>query len=275
MSSDATTSRYRLWGRPTSVNVQKVLVALEACGIDDFEMVHASAWMAPGKSTYSAVDAEVAAVNTAAYKAMNPNPTVPTLELPAGGGALWESNVIVRFLAREHAPALIGGSSLELAAQEKWMDWQACRGGSSRSVKTLCDHAARLPPAERDAAVFADAATRFAKALAVVERSLADGPFLGGGAFSVADIPLGCVINRWKLCCERARALFGDALDLSALPLTPNVDRWYRHLLREPAFQKGAVIPEKGHLSIPVGEEELPPWLRGYNERYGVGQPSD
>ena len=92
--SDATS--YRLWGRPTSVNVQKVLVALEACGIDDFEMVHASAWMAPGRSTYSAVDAEVAAVNTEAYKAMNPTPTVPTLELPGGGGALW-----VPFTCRE------------------------------------------------------------------------------------------------------------------------------------------------------------------------------
>ena len=51
------------------------------------------------------------------------------------------------------------------------MDWQACRGGSTLSVKTLCDHAAWLPPAERDAVVFADAAKRFAKALAVAEHS--------------------------------------------------------------------------------------------------------
>ena len=98
--------RYVLWGRPSSLNVQKALVALEACGITDFEFVHGSALLAPGANVYAAVDADVAAVNSDAYKKLNPNPSVPTLELPAsaGGAALWESNTIVRYLVSKSSP---------------------------------------------------------------------------------------------------------------------------------------------------------------------------
>ena len=262
---------YLLWGRPSSLNVQKVLVALEACGIDAFEFRHASAWLAPGAATYGVVDASLAAVNTDEYRRLNPNPTVPTLRLPAarGGGALWESNVIVRYLARVHAPELIGGGCHERAAScEKWMDWQACRMGKI-PVKSLIDHTARLPMAERDAGAFSRAAIQAAEALAVVESHLADSAFLGGDAFSVADIPLGTVVNRIKLTTERAHQLFGDALNVSDVPSTPNIDRWYASLLLEPAFRKGAVLPEMCHVSLSV-KDELPPWMCEYNRRYGV-----
>ena len=263
--------KYVLWGRPSSLNVQKALVALEACGISDFEFVHASALLAPGSNEYAAVDAGVAAVNTDAYRRLNPNPSVPTLQLAsAGGGALWESNTIVRYLARKHRPALIGGGSLEAAAaMEKWMDWELQHPKLYPPLKKLHDNVVRLPASDRDAGVIVGSAAAFFGALAIVEAQLEETPFLGGDSFSVADIGLGAFVSRCKVSLLRAREDHGDKLDVTGVPRTPAIDAWYERLLREPAFVAGCDVPERLHASLPVSGE-LPAWYKAYNAKYNL-----
>ena len=86
-----------LWGRPSSSNTQKALWALSETGCD-FELRHASAWLGPGMNFYKP-DKEnpnpTPAVNTPAFHKMNPNHTVPVLEV-AGvpGGAIYESHTV-------------------------------------------------------------------------------------------------------------------------------------------------------------------------------------
>ena len=75
----------KLWGRVNSINVQKVLWALEELAVP-YERVEAG--MAFG------------VVNEPFYKKMNPNSRVPTIE--DDGFVLWESNAIVRYLAAKH-----------------------------------------------------------------------------------------------------------------------------------------------------------------------------
>ena len=120
-----------------------MLVAAEECGVD-VDIEHASGWLAPGTNEYPPGFRDVLYgsgggggggpswhVHSDAYRNMNPNPTVPTLVLgeDVGGGALWESNTILRYLARKHRPELIGGSSPEEQAQiEKWMHRTLCLG---------------------------------------------------------------------------------------------------------------------------------------------------
>ena len=75
----------KVWGRVNSINVQKVLWALEEL-----------------KVPYERVEAGMAfgVVNEPFYKKMNPNSRVPTIE--DDGFVLWESNAIVRYLAAKH-----------------------------------------------------------------------------------------------------------------------------------------------------------------------------
>ena len=77
----------RLWGRINSINVQKVVWALEEIGLP-----------------YDRMDAgmEHGQTDTAAYLALNPNGRVPTLV--DGDVVLWESNTILRFLGRKYSP---------------------------------------------------------------------------------------------------------------------------------------------------------------------------
>ena len=85
------------------------------------------------------------------YRAMNPNPKVPTLEIHTDGGdgvALWESNSIVRFLARKYKPDLLGiGCDIKTAKIEKWMDWQLAL---RLPLGSLHDNIVRLPEEKRD-----------------------------------------------------------------------------------------------------------------------------
>jgi glutathione S-transferase len=75
-----------IWGRVNSINVQKALFCLEETGV-----------------AYDRIDAGLAfGVNlTDDYLAMNPNGLVPTLR--DGDLVLWESNVIVRYLAARYS----------------------------------------------------------------------------------------------------------------------------------------------------------------------------
>ena len=83
----------KIWGRNTSVNVQKVMWALGELGVPHERIDVGGSF---GKN------------NEPAYLAMNPNGLVPTLE--EDGFLLWESNSIVRYLA-----AKFGAGSLEPA----------------------------------------------------------------------------------------------------------------------------------------------------------------
>jgi glutathione S-transferase len=73
-----------LWGRINSINVQKVLWALDEL-----------------KVPYERSDAgmQFGVVNEPFYRKMNPNGRVPTIE--DDGFVLWESNAIVRYLSAE------------------------------------------------------------------------------------------------------------------------------------------------------------------------------
>ncbi len=75
-----------IWGRPNSINVQKVMWTVGELGV-----------------AHERVDAGMAhgIVGEAWYAEKNPNRLVPMIE--DGGVVLWESNVIVRYLATKHA----------------------------------------------------------------------------------------------------------------------------------------------------------------------------
>src|SRR5438270_13454546 len=98
----------KIWGRNTSVNVQKVMWAVGELGLPAERI---DVWRAFGKNK----DPD--------YLAMNPNGLVPTLQ--EDGFCLWESNSIVRYLAAKYGAGGLEPSDLrERARASSWMDWQ-------------------------------------------------------------------------------------------------------------------------------------------------------
>jgi len=91
----------KVWGRPTSINTQRVRWALADSDIPH-ELILASATMGPNGHV-SKGGAAFGIVNTAAYRAMNPNGTVPTID--DDGFILSESNAILIWLALKRALA--------------------------------------------------------------------------------------------------------------------------------------------------------------------------
>jgi glutathione S-transferase len=100
----------RLWGRKSSINVQKVLWCLSELGLkegQDYERIDAGLQFGINRSPE--------------FLKLNPNGLVPTLE--DGDLALWESNTIMRYLIRQYDKQ--GRFPRDIASQygsEKWLD---------------------------------------------------------------------------------------------------------------------------------------------------------
>src|SRR5262245_56492237 len=184
----------RLWGRPTSTRTLKVLWTLSEIGIE-FEFILASATMGPqgsvdkGNRPYGIVD-------TAAYRAMNPNGTIPTID--DVGFVLWESNAIVRYLAMQSAPELMYGVYTQTFARAvRWMDWDNNELMPGQHVLVM--QLVRLRQELRDATVIEKVRAEQIPALRVIDAELGRTPYIAGDRFSMGDIPLGIHVHRWLL----------------------------------------------------------------------------
>jgi len=202
----------KIWGRTNSVNVKKVLWCAEELGI-----------------AYERVDAggPFGVVGEPAYRALNPNGLVPVIE--DDGLVLWESNVIVRYLAAKHqAFHLCPAGAAERARLEMWMDWVAST--IMEPYRQLFWNTVRLAPEQRDHAAAEKGLRELQGLLAIADEALSRQRFLSGEALGVADIPLGCIAYSWfNMPIER--------------PDLPHLHAWYQGLTERAAYQKSVMIP--------------------------------
>jgi glutathione S-transferase len=202
----------KLWGRVNSINVQKVLWALDEL-----------------KVPYERVDAGMAfgVVNEPFYKKMNPNARVPTIE--DDGFVLWESNAIVRYLAARHGAGALWPEDLRTRADaDRWMDWTATTLGPA--MTPVFWQLVRTPPEKRDAAALAAGTEQCAKLFGIFDGCLAGREFVAGKAFTMGDIPVGTFVHRWY------------ALPLER-PALANVEAYYARLKRRPAYAEHVAKP--------------------------------
>ena len=189
----------KIWGRMSSINVKKVVWTAQELALD-FQRTEAGGLFG--------------VVRTPDYMALNPNSLVPVIE--DDDYVLWESNVIVRYLAAKHAPDSIYPTDMrERFDAERWMDWQqttlnpASRPGFWQLVRT--------PPEQRNPALLAESNAAVEALMATLEAHLAQRHFMVGDRFTVADIPLACEVHRW----------FGLPQARSS---RPHIERWYASL---------------------------------------------
>ena len=103
------------------------------------------------------------------YLAINPMARVPALV--DGDFKLWESNAIVRYLARVHgAGTLWPDDAREGADADRWMDWQAT--AFNPAIGPAFWHLIRFPAEQRDAKVIEAARVSAEKKLAMLDAHL-------------------------------------------------------------------------------------------------------
>jgi glutathione S-transferase len=202
----------KIWGRISSLNVRKVVLAARWMDIP-FERVDAGQ--------------QHGVVKTPEYLAKNPNARVPLVE--DGDFVLWESNVIVRYLCAKHSPGNLYPLALnERFDAERWMDWQ------QTTLKAPARNAflqlVRTPPDQRNAELIAKSAAAAEALMALLDAHLSRRSFMAGERFTMADIPIACDVQRWRgLPTERA--------------VRPHLDRWYHGILGQPASRGVLDLP--------------------------------
>jgi glutathione S-transferase len=202
----------KVWGRASSVNVQKVLWCCEELGLP-YERVDAG-------GPFGGTDAPE-------YLSMNPNGLVPTVS--DDGFTLWESNTIVRYLVHKYGTGTLGAEDpMRRALAEKWMDFQL--GTLFPAFRAGFLGLTRTPPEERDPDAIAASLRATAQLLAVLDAHLEGGTFVAGEGLGVGDLALGPVVYRW-LNIEIER------------PDLPNLERWHDRLTERPAYRKTVMVP--------------------------------
>jgi len=197
-----------LWGRVTSSTVMKVLWLLDVLGLP-YERVD--------------IGGPFGGNDSLDYRAMNPTGLIPTLQEDAF--ALWESNVILRYLCTAHAPGspLWPQEALARATVDQWLDAQQTVLG--RHASAVFQGLIRTPPEQRNMAAIHAGIAGAARAYGMIDGQLGRHDFIAGNAFTLCDIAWGVHAHRWF------------NMDFERPPLA-HLRAWYDRLLGRSAYQK-------------------------------------
>jgi glutathione S-transferase len=197
----------RILGRANSFNVRKVLWLCDELGIDYVREDY-------GRGFRACTEPE--------FLALNPIAQVPVVI--DGDAVMRESNSIVRYLAAKAGNEEMYPSDLVKRQQiEQWMDWiaydltHALRGAFLGGV---------LQEAPWNNEWFVNQGRKdLIHDMRIVEAHLgAYGPYIAGDTFTVADIPMGLVVNRWF------------KVEGFEKPETPALAAYYELLSERPAY---------------------------------------
>lgn len=198
----------KIYGYAASINVRKVLWTCEELGLP-FERED---WAGDFRSTAEP-----------AFRALNPVGMVPVID--DAGTIVWESNVVVRYLAARHGRTdLLPIDPPQRAHVEQWMDWQASDFNNSWRVSFQA--LVRRNPDFQDAIAIDKSTQLFSKMVGIVDAQLGcTGAYIAGEHFTVADIAIGLSIHRW------------NSTPIPR-PAYANVDRYYDRLLERSGFRR-------------------------------------
>ena len=192
-----------LWGRASSVNVQKVLWALEDCALP-YE--------------HKIVGGIFGGNDDPKFAALTPVRRVPVLQ--DGNITLWESHAILRYLARGQISPMT----------DMWMEF-----GSTTLQPPFIGlfwQQVRMRKAEQDKALLKKHIKELHEGLGILETGLVDGrTFLAGDDFSMADIAIGSLFHRIM------------DLHPTILATFPKAGEWHANISTRAGYRKWVATP--------------------------------
>ena len=197
----------KIWGRLSSVNVQKVAWCADELGL-----------------AYERIDAggTFGLTRTPEYLAMNPNSLVPVID--DDGFVLYESNAIVRYLAARHSKGTLWPEDLARRADaDRWMEWQS--SAYTPAMRDIFWQLVRTPAEKQDAAVIETSRKECERLSGILDAHLAGKRYLTEHGFTTADIVVGCAAHRWL------------HLPVARAP-RPNLEHWYAELKSRPGSRQ-------------------------------------
>jgi glutathione S-transferase len=201
-----------VFGRPNSLNVQKVLWCLGELEVP-FERYDVGGLYGGNKEP--------------GFLRRNPTGLVPMIS--DAGLDLWESNTIVRYLAARYGAGLLSPEDPgERALGEKWMDYQI--GTVFPAFKDAVLGLIRSAPENRDPQKIAASVEATGNTLTLLDAHLEGNTYVAGDSLSVGDIALGPTIYRWL------------TLDIDR-PQLPNLEAWHDRLTERPAYREHVMVP--------------------------------
>ena len=201
----------KVWGRKTSINVQKVMWVIGELGLAHERIDVGGA--------FGGLDAPD-------YLALNPNGVIPTLE--DGETVVWESNAVVRYLTSKYDAGGLAPSDLAAKAQaDQWMDWHATT--LYGDFITIFLGLVRTAPSQRDEAAIALAEKATAGHYRLLEQALAGRAYIAGDRLTMGDIPVAATLYRYfTLEIER--------------PSLPNLEAYYARMQERPAYRAHVMV---------------------------------
>lgn len=201
-----------IWGRASAFNLQKAYWALLETG-----------------QSHERIDAggDYGGLDSPDFLARNPNGRIPVID--DDGFVLWESQAIVRYLAEQHAAALVPNDVHGRALASQWMDW--AQTILLPAALDLFWGGVRMPKEKQDAAFVARALKRTTSALTLLDKELSTHAYLVGDSFSLADIPAGTCLYRFF------------EMDGIERPELPHVSAWYARLSDRSPYQQAVMVP--------------------------------
>jgi glutathione S-transferase len=205
-----------VWGRRSSFSLQKVMWL-----IGELALAH----------RHIEAGGRFGGLDTPAFRAMNPHGRVPVID--DGGTVVWESHTILRYLAARYGRGDFWSEDPSTRSQvERWMDWSQTALQPDFLMGVFWGFY-RTPDPQRNWPAIRDKLARCTSHFELLDRMLAEQPYLAGNALTLADIPAGTALYRYfELDIER--------------PSVPNVEAWYRRLQDRPAY--------RAHVMVPFGE---------------------
>jgi glutathione S-transferase len=201
----------KIYGRRNSINVQKVMWAAGELGL-----------------AHERIDlgGPFGGLNTPQFLTMNPLGRIPVID--DHGAIVWESHAIVRYLAAKYGEgSLWAADPAERSIADRWMDW--AQADLYPAFFGVFGGFFRTPESQRNWPAIRAAQTRTTALYRVLDKLLADQPFITGDKFTMGDIPAGTTLYRYyNLEIER--------------PHLPHLERYYVHLQERAAYREHVMV---------------------------------
>ena len=199
----------KVYGLSYNLRVQKILVAAQYAGVD----VTVEEFF-PRFASEEVVKE---------FKQKNPNGTVPVLETPEG--YLYESNAILRYIARHNDDSkLYGSNTYERALVDQYLDWISFNLEPAL-IPVVFTYAGYVP---YDKNTFNTKLESAKKLLRVVDDRVKQSKYLAGDNITIADIQLATSLS----------FVYRFIFDEKSRKPFHNLTKWYESVSNEENFKK-------------------------------------